>query len=195
MTDQIELPPVPQSPPIVTLDGYGEDDADAVIKFDPTSALELVVNLTIRDENLSETLKMRWKIESGRRPSIDQPREYPCPGEPEIPGDGVTLRRKKTLPLAGDRFALGSCNRVDVIVSANFKTCRPDRDDDWDVTTQEEDDDFIGRKSFWVWAYNDATNPFLQPALAVPFITSCEQLDYQPPSPTASSTSAATTGM
>jgi hypothetical protein len=195
VTDQIELPPVPQTPPIVTLDGYDVDDGDPVITFDRINT-ELIVNLRIRDEDLTETLKMRWKIESGRRPVVTNEREYPCPGEPEILGDGITLTRRTTLKVEGPSFAPGSCNRVDVIVSASFKTCRPESDpDDWDNTTQDEDDADIGRLSFWVWAYDAPNDPRVQPAAALALLTSCEQLEYTPPSATATSTLAATAGM
>lgn len=195
VTDQIELPAVPQIPPIVRLDGYDVDDGDAVIVFDRSNT-ELLVNLRIRDEDRTETLKMRWKIESGTRPQGAFAREYPCPGEPEILGDGTTLTRKTTLPVRGSSFAPGTCNRVDVIVSGSFKTCRPESDpDDWDNTTQDEDDPYIGRLSFWVWAFDAPNDPRVQPAAALALLTSCEQLDYTPPSPTATSTSAATPGM
>jgi hypothetical protein len=197
VTDQIELPAVPQTPPIVTLDGYDVDDGDAVITFERSPAnTELIVDLRIRDEDRTETLKMRWKIESGTRPQGANPREYPCPGEPEILGDGTALTRKTMLRVQASSFAPGSCNRVDVIVSASFKTCRPESDpDDWDNTTQDEDDTDIGRLSFWVWAYDATTNPFVQPAAALALLASCEQLEYLPPSATATSTTAATTGM
>lgn len=196
MTDQIELPAVPQTPPLVTLDPkYDVDDGDGVILFDQSENTELIVDLAIRDEDRTETLKMRWKIESGTRPQGAFEREYPCPGEPEILGDGVTLTRKTTLKVRGGSFAPGSCNRVDVIVSASFKTCRPDRDEPWDITTQDEDDSDIGRLSFMVWAYDDATDPRVQPAAAIALLASCKQLEYLPPSATATSTSPATPGM
>jgi len=195
VTDQIELPPVPQTPPLVTLDGYDVDDGAGVIRFDRINT-ELLVDLRIRDEDLTETLKMRWKIESGTRPQAANPREYPCPGEPEILGDGTTLTRKTTLRVGSGSFAPGSCNRVDVIVSASFKTCRPDSDPDtWDNTTQDEDDTDIGRLSFWVWAYDAPNDPAVQPAAALALLASCAQLDYVPPSATATSTSPATPGM
>lgn len=195
MTDQIELPPVPQTPPLIRLDGYDVEDAPAIIKFDVDLHDELIVNLVIRDEDLTETLKMRWKIESGRRPPVVNKPEYPCPGEPEIPGDGRTLLRRTTLKVLEGSLAVGSCNRVDVIVSGSFKTCRPGRDEDWDVTTQDEDDNDIGRLSFWVWAYDASTDPGVNPAAATALVASCTQLDYRPPSATATSTSAATTSM
>jgi hypothetical protein len=195
VTDQIELPPVPQTPPRIDLLGYDVDDADAVILFDTTANTELIVNLAVSDEDVIETLKMRWKIESLRRPPNAQKQEYTCPGEPEIPGNGQLVRRT-TLFVRGSSFAVGSCNRVDVIVSGSFKTCRPDSDpDDWDVTTQDEDEKDIGRLSFMVWAYDPASDPRVQPIPAQMLVTSCEQLEYQPPSAIGTSTSAATPGM
>jgi hypothetical protein len=192
VTDQIELPPVPQSPPIVTLMGYGED-APSIITFNRRHN-ELLVNLEIRDEDRTETLKLRWKIVSGFRPLGAPFLGNRCP-EPEIPGDGSKLLRTASFTVQNTSFAPGSCNRIDVIVSASFKTCRPDREDDWDVTTQEDDDADIGRLSFWVWAYDDASDPLVNPAASIPLLTSCERLEYQPPSATATSTSAAMTGM
>lgn len=189
MTDQIELPPVPQSPPVVTLAGYGDESPD-IILFNRDEHNELIVNLDIRDEDLTEPLKMRWRIESGMRPPAAQDKEYPCP-EPVIVGDG-DLFRMAVLRVLATRFARGTCNRVDVIVSASFKTCRPDRDDGWDITTQEDDDSDIGRLSFWVWAFDSTSNPLVQQDAAINLTRTCEALPYQPPSATATATSAAT---
>lgn len=175
---------------MVRLSGYG-DDTPAQILFDLTTHNELVVNLEIRDEDLTETLKMRWRVESNSRPPGAPDKEYQCP-EPEILGDG-DLYRRAPLRLLATSFARGTCNRVDVIVSASFKTCRPDRDDGWDITTQDDDDADIGRLSFWVWAYNGPSgDPRLQPEAALALTMSCPSQDYQPPSATATETSAAT---
>ena len=198
MTDQIELPPVPQSPPIVTLAGFGGDESPGVILFDSSKHLELLVNLDIRDEDRTETLKMRWRVESNIRapgtvdPSTGNPvKAYTCP-EPEIPGDGELLIREAQLKVGGSNFARNTCNRVDVIVSASFKMCRPDRDDGWDITTQEDDDAHIGRESFLVWAFDGPSNdPRVSAAAALAVTQSCISEEFQPPSATAPTTSAA----
>jgi hypothetical protein len=190
VTDQIELPVVPQSPPIITLTGANEDAA-SVFLFDRDRFNEMLVPLRIRDEDLIETLKMRWRIES-EVPRPPGGKEYTCP-EPEIVGDG-NLIRSAQLKLQGSSFARGTCNRVDVIVSSSFKTCKPepDADDGWDITTMQDDDADIGRLSFWVWAYDATGNPVVQPAAALNVTMSCQSLDYAPPTGTASSTIPAT---
>ncbi|HYJ08171.1 MAG TPA: hypothetical protein VEX18_04165 [Polyangiaceae bacterium] len=193
MTDQIELPTVPQSPPIVTLADYGED-SPTVIYFNRDENTELIVDLNVRHEDRTATLKLRWRIESNSRPPGTQPNipEYTCP-EPEIFADGDTMRDAQ-LKIQADRFARTTCNRVDVIVSGAFKTCRPDRDDGWDITTQDDDDTAIGRLSFWVWAVEAGADPTLQPEAALAVTRSCRLLNYQAPSATATATSA-TPGM
>jgi hypothetical protein len=191
VTDQIELPAVPQSPPIVTLAGYGED-SPAIIYFNRDENTELIVDLNVRHEDRTAPLRMRWRIESNSRPPNDQPKEYPCP-EPEILADGDTMRQAQLKVLA-ERFARTTCNRVDVIVSSAFKTCRPDRDDGWDITTQDDDDSAIGRLSFWVWAVENGADPTLQPEAALAVTRSCRSLNYQAPSATATTTSPAMPG-
>ena len=186
MTDQIELPPVPQSPPIVSLAGMA--DAPPIIKFNRSLNLEMLVNLDVRDEDLTETLRVRWRIIS-KEPAPGTPEnQYPCP-EPTIVGDGASLTPNPfPLRVQGSSFARGKCSRVDVVVSSSFKMCRPDRADEWDITTQEDDESDIGRLSFFVWETSDS--PTTQPAATLAILTSCPQADYLPPSPTASSTSA-----
>jgi hypothetical protein len=185
VTDQIELPPVPQSPPVITLTRY--DDPQAVIKFDRDKFNELTVDLSIRDEDVTETLEARWRIVSLVHPPGVPENQFPCP-EPEIVGKG-TLTRSHPLRLQGSSFASGKCSRVDVIVSASFKNCKPE---DWANTTQQDDDSDVGRLSFWVWAYDATTNPLASPEAALALITSCPTADFRPPSATASATSAAT---
>lgn len=183
MTDQIELPPVPQSPPVVTLMGYD----DAVIKFDHELHNELVVDLAIRDEDVTEKLEARWRIVSREvRPGVPT-NQFPCP-EPEIVGTG-SLMRTHRLTLQGSSFAPGKCSRVDVIVSASFKQCKPE---DWIETTQEDDAADVGQLSFWVWVF-DANNPQpLTEKAALALALSCPAVDYVSPSATASATSAQT---
>jgi hypothetical protein len=189
VTDQIELPPVSQSPPLIKLTGY--EDPASVIKFDRDSHNELLVNLDIRDEDLTETLKVRWRIVSRELPPGVVSNQYPCK-EPEIVGKG-SLIRSHLLKLQGSSFARGKCHRIDVIVSASFKMCKPDRPaEEWDMNTQEDDDADIGRLSFWVWVFDASNNPLLSPDAALALAGSCPAADYQPPSPTATTTSATT---
>lgn len=190
MTDQIELPPVPQSPPTITPAGFG-DESPRVILFDTSTNPELLVNLDIRDEDRTETLKMRWRVVSNN-PAPGLPLNvYECP-EPEIPGDGELIR-ETTLRVLRSHFGRNTCNRVDVIVSASFKMCRPGRDDGWDTTTQEDDGADVGRLSLLVWAFDGPSNdPRVQPAVALAVTQSCETFEFMPPSSTGATPSAAT---
>lgn len=181
VTDQIELPPVPQSPPVISLAGFD----GSVIKFDADKNKELTVELSIRDEDVTETLEARWRIVSKVLPPGVSENQFTCP-EPQIVGKGVVMR-SHPLPLQGAIFARGRCSRIDVIVSASFKSCKPD---DWDVTTQEDDDSDIGRLSFWVWAFDAANDPLTDKG-ALPLTSSCPAVDYMPASAPATATSAA----
>jgi len=190
VTDQIELPPVPQSPPTITLAGFG-DESPRVIRFDTSVNTELLVQLDVRDEDRTETLKMRWRIQSNN-PAPGLPlNAYPCP-EPEIPGDGEQLVRETTLKVVRSYFGRNTCNRIDVIVSGSFKMCRPNRDDGWDTTTQEDDGADVGRLSFLVWAYDGPSNdPQALPPAALTATQSCQTVEFMPPSATGATTSAA----
>lgn len=181
MTDQIELPPVPQSPPVITLTGYD----DKVIKFDRDKNNELTVDLSIRDEDVNETLEARWRIVSLVRPPGVPENQFPC-DEPQIVGTGSVMR-SYPLRLRASSFAPGKCSRVDVIVSASFKNCKPDK---WIDTTQQDDDSDLGRLSFWVWVFDASNNP-LSDMGAAALTNSCPAADYMPPSATASASSAA----
>ncbi|HET8933443.1 MAG TPA: hypothetical protein VFN67_08395 [Polyangiales bacterium] len=183
MTDQIELPPVPQSPPVITLTGYD----DKVIKFDRDkhNETELTVELSIRDEDVNETLEARWRIVSLVHPPGVVENQFRCP-EPEIVGTGSVMR-SYPLRLSVSSFAPGKCSRVDVIVSASFKNCKPDK---WIDTTQPDDDTDVGRLSFWVWVFDASNNPLSDKGAAA-LTNSCPAADYMPPSATASASSAA----
>lgn len=184
VTDQIDLPAVPQSPPVVSLKDY--DDGENLILFERSIEKELVVNLEIRDEDLTEPLRARWRIVSKERPPGSPMREYSCP-EPLIPGTG-SLKRDHKLTIFSSSLAAGKCSRVDFIVSASFKDC--DGNDDWDDTTQVDDDSDVGRLSFWIWDVSG--QPLIMPDTALALTMSCPVVDYRPPSPTASATSATT---
>jgi hypothetical protein len=180
VTDQIELPPVPQSPPIVSLTDY---DDDGIIVFNRDANNEMLMELQVRNEDVTEPLKMRWRIASGELPPGAPSRYYTCP-EPEVMRTGV-LTRTAQLNIVATNFNRGKCSRVDVIVSGSFKTCRPDRDDDgWDITTQDDDDADIGRLSFWVWATDSVNDPFLRQDVAQQLAASCLTVDYRAPVPT-----------
>jgi len=163
-------------------------EVSTIINFDRSANNEMLVNLQVRDEDLTETLKVRWRVvlnDTETPPPGTPATLYPCP-EPTIEGNGALLRNPKTIRIESNSFARGKCSRVDFIVSASFKMCRPDRTD-WDVTTLEDDDSDIGRLSFFVWDTSD----LMKPGAAEAIRASCPQTDYVPPSSTSATSTAA----
>jgi hypothetical protein len=190
VTDEIELPEVPQSPPVLSLRDYDASENLILFDRDASKLNELTVVLQIRDEDLTEPLRVRWRIVGKELPPGAPLKYYDCP-EREIPGTG-SLLRPYTLNVPAGNFARGKCSRVDVIVSSSFKMCKKDRDDGWDITTQEDDAADIGRVSFWVWDISGMN--LLETSTAQSLVASCPTVDYRPPSATASTTSATSEG-
>jgi hypothetical protein len=188
VTDQIELPAVPVSPPVVSLRDYDNPASLIVFNRDIGKLNELTVALQIRDEDTIEPLRARWRVVTKERPPGAPIKDYPCP-EPEVPDTGSVLR-SYPLTIPASSFPRGKCSRVDFIVSGSFKMCKPDRDDGWDITTQEDDAADIGRLSFWVW---DTSGTDILSA-AQTLVASCPTVDYRPPSATASTASATSGG-
>ncbi len=143
---------------------------------------ELELRLRVRDENLSQPLRVRMRV---RKPN-DVTIPYQCP-EPEIPPSGGDVREYE---LGIDKTALdiGACHRVEVVISSRFNRCstaNPDVADQLFDETFEDDD--LAYASFWVW--ETSMDPLTSPEAALRLAKSCETLDYgsattTPPPPT-----------
>ena len=179
VTDSIEPPPEPNSPPVVTSPTYS---AGSVILFDKTKPGGLIIPIEIRDEDMTEQLKVRWRVISGSRPASMQ-LDYRCP-EDEISGTGSVIRSNWNLVITNDKFVPGSCSVVEFIVSAHFlRSCMKNPEPEFfDVTTNSDNDAALGRAFFWVWEVS--TNPLADNAKAQQLLSSCPTLPYQMITPT-----------
>lgn len=185
VTNQIDLPPRPQTPPVLlsTTPMVG-----GIVVFD-TSLQELKLSMRIRDEDTTEILKGRWRLVTGnnppRTPTSKDDLDYKCP-EPEIPGSPGIVERPQQLEIIIDRQRLqrGNCYRIDVRVSSSFQSCEK-RPDLFDITTNEDNDEDVGRAAFWVWPLDRGT--FDSDPTAAMLAKSCPRADYQSPTATAAS--------
>ena len=152
-----------------------------LIRFN-TQSSELRLNIQIRDEDTTEILKARWRLVNGnmptRTPTSPSELEYMCP-EPEIVGTpGVVNRADLDINIPSSRFVRGQCYRIDVAVSSSFKSCvrNPEL---FDITTNEDNEEDVGRASYWVFALAGGT---IDRDIAQGLAESCDS--YQPPAGT-----------
>ena len=182
VTDQIDLPTPPRTPPILT---STTPMSGGLIRFN-TAMQELKLSIQVRDEDTTEVLRPRWRIITGnnppRTPTSPKDLDYDCP-EQEIMGTGKVDRGEFTINLPGSRFVRGLCYRIDVAVSATFKSCTryPEL---FDITTNEDNEEDVGRATFWVWPLAGGTVD--SDAAAKALLESCNYTDYQPAATTTS---------
>lgn len=178
VTDSIEPPPEPNSPPVVTSPSYS---AGSVILFDKTkNPAALRIPIEVRDEDTTEPLKVRWRVITQQGIRLD----YVCP-EVEITGTGTVLRDVANVDVPSADFNPGTCSVVELVVSANFiGDCMHDPEPSlFDRTTNRTDNDAaLGRAFFWVWEVS--TNPLADNAKAQQLLSSCPTLPYQMITPT-----------
>jgi hypothetical protein len=151
----------------------------SVIKFDVSRQNELTIPVQIRYENVTETLKARVRIVSGgaKQPTASA---FKCP-EPLIVANG-TMRREWPIVIGRAELDPGVCSRIDFVVSADFQDCM--RHPDWfDATTSSDNDEDLGRATFWVW---DVSNDPLTSTNAQALLNTCLAIDRTVPAmPTA----------
>lgn len=178
VTDAIELPPEPGTPPVIT--SPTNYPVGSIIELDGRTARELRIQLRVRDEDKTETLKVRWRITSDADPA-QRPVEYDCPEvvRNEIPPNGELIRDDWWLTIPSVRFLPGTCSQLDVVVGSNFRPCRPQgNNNDFAYTTTDDDDAHVGWATFLVWEVSAAalTDPQRSQQLAV----SCPTKAYTP---------------
>jgi hypothetical protein len=165
VTDQFTLEPQPQSSPTI-LAGDPMYPIGGVIKFDARSANMLSIPLQIRDENLTEPLRLRWRTKTTE--------PVQCP-DLMVPGGSGTLLRDTMLMIGATEFDPGSCTRVDLAVSAFFTDCMKRKDPQYfDFPTTDNDND-VGLATFLVW--EGGSDP-ISPSAAQKIVTTCPQADY-----------------
>jgi hypothetical protein len=165
VTDQFTLEPQPQTSPVI-LAGDPSYPIGGIIKFDASTTNMLRIPLQIRDENLTEPLKLRWRTKTTA--------PVACPDLP-VTGSGMLLR-DALLVINAPEFDPGSCTRVDVVVSAVFTDCNKRKDPQYfDFPTTDDDND-VGLATFWVWEVG--SDP-ISPSAAQKLVTTCTpQADY-----------------
>lgn len=178
VTDSIEPPPEPNSPPVVSSPTYS---VGSVILFDKTkNAGGLSIPVVVRDEDTTAPLKVRWRVITNQTIHLD----YDCP-EDEITATGSVLRDGMVTVMSAD-FNPGTCSVVELVVSASFLgDCKLNPEPTlFDRTTNRNDNDAaLGRAFFWVWEVS--TNPLADNVKAQQLLSSCPTLPYQMITPTA----------
>ena len=156
VTDQIDLPPRAQTPPILS---STTPMSGRLIRFDP-ALKELKLNIQIRDEDTTEVLRMRYRIVSGNNPPRipTSPTELPykCPEDPIVGIPGMIERAPIELSIDSG-FVRGACH----------------------ITNNEDNESDVGRASYWVWALSGSAVPDKDMAQAL--LESCNYDIYQPP--------------
>jgi len=151
VTDQIDLPPRAQTPPILS---PTSPRSGRVIRFN-TDLIELKLNLLIRDEDTTEVLKARWRLLTGnpppRPPASPSELDYKCPELPILGTPGTIERELPEIVIPGKRLMRGQCYLIDVIVSSSFKSCERNPEL-FDITTNEDNEEDVGRASYVVLA-------------------------------------------
>lgn len=168
MLSPIEVKEEPQTPPIVL--AASEISLASVIKFDASRQNELRIPVQIRNENTTEVLKVRMRIVTSGRTS----EKFLCP-EPEVPPNNAQ-RRDFQIVIAAGKFTLGTCHRIDFIVSGDFQSCK--KNSEWFDYTYGDPDEEVGRATFWVW---EVSNEPLNPANSQALLSTCPALDRTTP--------------
>ena len=153
-----------------------------LIRFD-TSLSELLLNIQIRDEDTTEVLKGRWRLVTGnaptRVPTSTTELDYTCPEMPITGTPGKLERDPLQIGVAASRFQRGKCYRIDVAVSSTFKSCQRSPEL-FDITTNEDNEEDVGRASYFVWPLSGDALPDSMSDQQV-LLESCPADTYQPP--------------
>jgi hypothetical protein len=174
VTDSIEPPPEPNSPPVVTSTAY---PPNKVILFDRTkSARGLTIPVEIRDESTTELLKMRWRVLSGTNPPPAVV-EYDCPENP-ITGNGTPIRDTQQFTVMSSLFLPGLCSVIELVTSAHFLgSCLKNPEPTLFDAVTEGNDARVGRAYFWVWEVSN--DPLTNNEAAQRLLSSCPDVPYQ----------------
>jgi hypothetical protein len=187
VTDTVDLPEEPRTPPVITAaPPYG---AGSPILFNAATAVTtgLTIPITVRDEDITEDLQVRWRIRSNVMPAPGVTPRQECP-LPLIRANRL-LTRDWPFNIESVKFARGACSVVELIVSAHFTPCDK-YPDDFDRTTNSDDEETIGHATFMVW--ETSLMPF-DIVAAQQFLATCPTVDYRQPGATV--TQAAMKGM
>jgi hypothetical protein len=168
VTDPVELQEEPKTPPTVLA---SEIPIGSIIRFDAKNVNTLTIPLRVRNEDIDETLKVRY-----RTVGITGTSAFKCNPEIEIPPTGTLIRDFSPAYISLEATAIprGSCTKIEYVVSGSFQDCKfyPDR---FDVTTDPNDDNDLGRATFWVW---ETSNDVLMNPMGAQFLlNTCKVYD------------------
>jgi hypothetical protein len=166
VTDQAQLAPTPNIPPVVLAADY---PLGSVLRVNTNQVNEVRIPLRVRDEDTQEVLKTRFRINSGSKIGT-----YACP-EPTSHGTGALIREDSAteITIPGTQLARGACSLVEFVVSASFVPCEK-HPEVFDITTPDDED--LGRATFWIW--ETSTDPLTNPIAARALIDTCPAIDY-----------------
>ncbi|HEY2733210.1 MAG TPA: hypothetical protein VGI70_04460 [Polyangiales bacterium] len=156
----------------------------SVIRFNAAQSNQLTIPLRVRDDNIQETLKARYRIVTSTKTGT-----YACP-EPLIPANNELIRDDAPgTQIVFDRTLIdrGSFSRIEFVVSADFLSCEK-HPDVFDVTTSDNDD--VGRAVFWI--LETSTDPLTNANAARTLLSTCPVVDAPMPPATPPATGTGT---
>jgi hypothetical protein len=161
VTDQVQLDPEITTPPIVLA---AEIPLGSVIRFNANLGNELAIPLHIRDDDVTENLKVRSRIVTGAdgRKFTD----FDCP-EPPIPANGLNIRDYQ-ITIGPMELERNACNKIEFVVSSKFTSCK-DHPLWFDAAADETND--LGRATFLVWEVSG--DPLTRPEYAQMLVSTC----------------------
>jgi hypothetical protein len=169
VTDNAQLEPTPQSPPIVLPDNMYP--LGSVIRVNVSKVNEVRIPLRVRYENTLQDLKTRFRVNSGSKKGA-----FACNPEHVLSATGELIRYMD-ITIGSTLLDKGACSQVQYVVSAAFVDCTK-HPDAFDVTTGD-DDELMGRAMFWIW--DTSNDPLTDPAAARALIDTCPAIDYSTP--------------
>ena len=173
VTEQIIPPEEPNGPPVII------SDPAVGTQILLNGMNELRIGLTVRNENTTEPLKVRFQLDSKNLPDPDErPLDFPCPEvENVIAGTGPLFREEFPLRIPGMKFPRNACTKLTVAVSADFFSCKNLDPRLWNVTTfsLQDDDDDGHRALATYYILEDSGNPLVNADAALRVLTTCPE--------------------
>ena len=155
-------------PPIVL--NQGELPLGSIITVNKRELNEVTLPITVRDDNIDDTLEVRAKLSTLTEPSGY---EFICAGMigPALQPERRPFDVRLTLSGLRDR----GCTKVDISVSKQFVgECDLADEDERFVFDRPVDRNDVARAQFWIW--ETSAEPFSNPMAAQDILASCQTL-------------------
>jgi hypothetical protein len=179
VTDQILPPEEPSALPVIS----SNPPVGSSIRFNGVESNELRIPLTVRDQNTTEPLKVRFLLESSSlTPAKERPQpDSRCPMEDVIPGTGALVRTEFPLAIPSAQIPRSACTKLTVVVGSSLFPCNKlSSAADFDKTTAEDDDE-LHRALAVYWILEVSADPLVNsPELAQRLLSSCLALANDP---------------